>query len=525
MSKGIVVELDEGGGLYEGERESGSNRREIYRWGPKALGVGPDGSFWLADTVGSNITGYDATGNRRASISLAGHAVGLDDVKVTERGIYALDASGDAPVVLQFGDDGLLQESRTMSPVADQPVGVAAQGQEQVATALHVTEDQEVMIEYAGGGGTGFFPIQPAAGLVAPMQDLPSGSRSYRVQLDGGEDGNATGASLWIDGQAIPIQVNNTLGSVRLLGVSPIDKSVYVEVEELSMFGDRLDVDLTVWRFDQDGNSRGVARVPLRDRYTYVPNGQAIGPDGNVYTLLTYPDRVEIQPLEFSEQSLPRVLAKPSSSGRLTQLMAGVAGEGAVAAAACTITRDAIEANAFKYRDNRIQLSDKNKFGACSGRGVPRYFGGQFGGRSVAYDWGGFDSVEQYNQFMAQGFQAGDIDVQRPASSGGVESCSKGVDCSGFVSRCWGLTSKQGTATIHTVSTRLPSFAALKKGDIINLANSHVVLFSHRDPNDGRPWAWESTLDAMVDRVVWKPNPWSRYNGWDPRRFNGLCDP
>ncbi|MDQ3707366.1 MAG: hypothetical protein M3437_19495 [Chloroflexota bacterium] len=514
MSRGIVIEVGENGPRYEGEMESNRLRREIYRWGPKAFTIGPDGMFWVADTVGTNVLGYDPSGSQRASISLKEQVVGLDDVKATESGIYALDASGDAPVVVQFTNDGQVVERFAMPAGENLVAGAAALGpQERVATALRITADQQVVIEYAGEAG--FESVQPAAGLAGPMRDLPSGNRSYRVQLDAGEDGNANTASLWIDGNAIPIEVNNALGSARLLGVSPADGSIYVEVEELSMSGDRLDVDLTVLRFDQDGNPRGVARVPVRDRYTYVPNGQAIGPDGNVYTLVTYPDRVEIQPLEFSDSPLPRILAKSSNSSRLAQATTRLT---AAAAARC-IDRATIEAHAFKFRNNQIVLSEQNKSGACRGRGKPRYFDGQFGNRSVAYDWGGFDSVEQYNAFMAQGFQAGDIDTN------GVESCSKGVDCSGFVSRCWGLTSKQGTATIHTVSTKLPSFAALKKGDIINLAGRHVVLFSHRDPSDGKPWAWEATVDGAVDRVVFKPNPWSRYAGWEPRRFNGLCDP
>jgi hypothetical protein len=519
MSRGVVIEVGEYGPRYEGELESNNLHREIYRWGPKALTVGPDGTFWVADTVGIRVLGYDAVGNQSAAVSLKGHAVGLDDVKATESSLFALDASGDAPVVLQFASDGQVLESFAVPPAQNMAAAAGNEGQERVATALRVTEDQQVLIEYSGGAG--FEPVQPAAAFAGPLEALPSGGRSYRVQLDAVEDGAPATASLWVDGNTVPIKVNNTLGSERLLGVSPADGSVYAEVEELSMSADRLDVDLTVWRFDADGNPRGVARVPLRDRYTYVPNGQAIGPDGNVYTLITYADRVEIQPLEFSDSSLPRILAKPSGSTRGTQMIPGLA---AAAADGC-IDRATIEANAFRFRNNQIQLSEQNKSGACAGRGKPRYFDGQFGSRSVAYDWGGFDSVDEYNQFMAQGFQAGDINVDSPASSGGVEKCSKGVDCSGFVSRCWGLKSKQGTATIYTVSNRLPSFGALKKGDIINLAGRHVVLFSHRDPSDGRPWAWESTLDGAVDRVVWKPNPWSRYIGWDPRRFNGLCDP
>jgi len=59
------------------------------------------------------------------------------------------------------------------------------------------------------------------------------------------------------------------------------------------------------------GELLGVARVPLAERYTYVQNGLAVGPDGCVYALLTHPERVEVVRLGFSTQLEP-ILPTPA---------------------------------------------------------------------------------------------------------------------------------------------------------------------------------------------------------------------
>ncbi len=134
----------------------------------------------------------------------------------------------------------------------------------------------------------------------------------------------------------------------------------------------------------------------------------------------------------------------------------------------------------------------------------------------MPYDWGGWDSVSGYNGYMDPGTaQAGDI------NTAGVESCSKGVDCSGFVTRVWQLTSKYSTSTLPKISMRLASTADLKPGDILNDAGSHVVLFSGLAANG--VWDYESTQYNAVDRVVYMFSSWTRLNGYLPRRYNNVC--
>jgi len=90
---------------------------------------------------------------------------------------------------------------------------------------------------------------------------------------------------------------------------------------------------------------------------------------------------------------------------------------------------------------------------------------------SIPYMWGGFSSLQQYEQGLIDGKSAGDKNTTSVGAS-----CAVGVDCSGYVSRAWGQTSKYGTSTLPNISTALPSFDDLLPGDILNHAGSHVRL-------------------------------------------------
>ena len=58
---------------------------------------------------------------------------------------------------------------------------------------------------------------------------------------------------------------------------------------------------------------------------------------------------------------------------------------------------------------------------------------------SMPYKWGGFDTIESFLQGITAGYYAGD------QATSAVSSYARGVDCSGFVSRCWTLPSHYST--------------------------------------------------------------------------------
>jgi cell wall-associated NlpC family hydrolase len=97
----------------------------------------------------------------------------------------------------------------------------------------------------------------------------------------------------------------------------------------------------------------------------------------------------------------------------------------------------------------------------------------------VPYMWGGFSTLRQFDSCLKAGNYAGDI------NTAGVSRYAVGVDCSGFVSRCWQLTSHYSTSMMPGISTQYSNWDSLRPGDAILYAGSHVRLFIERTPNGG----------------------------------------
>jgi hypothetical protein len=97
----------------------------------------------------------------------------------------------------------------------------------------------------------------------------------------------------------------------------------------------------------------------------------------------------------------------------------------------------------------------------------------------MPYKWGGFDTTASFAAGVRDGKAAGDLynPGKRAKADAAVSSDAVGVDCSGFISRCWKLPKKYGTSTLTDLCTVLRSPAELKPGDVMNYAGGHVVLF------------------------------------------------
>jgi hypothetical protein len=497
------------GPLYESQADlpAPAPDVEIQPTGPQGFAIGPDGSFFIADTVGNRILQYGRDAKPQKQIDLRGKVEALADVEVTSPGISALDLGPDVPAVFFVSQNGRDQKTFTLPEAIHDQI-----------TGLHVTKDKGIQLDLVHGAQyVDFLPpqqdplnqpgIQPFRPPDLGQEDEEK--RVYKPHVSNDPNQDPSGGEVDISGRKVPVRVENVLGSLEVLGFDRAG-GFYTLAEEVAVVNDTIQVDQKVLHFDENGTFLNAARVPIQNQYTYVPNNVALDPNGDLYALITHPDHLEITKLAFVRQ-LPQLLP-PATAEPFVQ---------ATAVPGCTISRKQIETNAFAFRNNLVTLTEQNIRGACSDRGIPSYLSAPGTYRSVPYDWGGGDSVDDFNNFMKQDFQAGDVPANR---SSGTESCSKGVDCSGFVSRCWQLPGKFGTTGLPGVSTKLGSTRNLKLGDILNKPGSHVRLFSHVDEN-GMVWAWESTTDGGRDRVVYRPLRWAAYQGFQPMRLNKLCDP
>jgi len=91
----------------------------------------------------------------------------------------------------------------------------------------------------------------------------------------------------------------------------------------------------------------------------------------------------------------------------------------------------------------------------------------------MAYQWGGFSTIDGYLSGLANGKYAGDMETTD------VSSYAVGVDCSGFVSRCWNMPQHYSTwmmSNTHPLITQpLESWYDLRPGDAIHKVG-HVRL-------------------------------------------------
>jgi len=118
----------------------------------------------------------------------------------------------------------------------------------------------------------------------------------------------------------------------------------------------------------------------------------------------------------------------------------------------------------------------------------------------MPYKWGGFDSPVSFAAGLRAGKAAGDLynSGKRQKADAAVSAYAVGVDCSGFISRCWKLGKKYGTSTLPSLCVALRSTAELKAGDIMNYDGGHVLLFG----------AW---LDEAKDRArFYEAEPYSK---------------
>lgn len=144
----------------------------------------------------------------------------------------------------------------------------------------------------------------------------------------------------------------------------------------------------------------------------------------------------------------------------------------------------------------------------------------------VPYKWGGFDTIEKFESGLRRGRAAGDLYTAEKRSQGGagVSAEAVGIDCSGFVSRCWKLPRKHSTSMLPSICRPLTTPAELLPGDVMNTTSGHVLLFVR--------WLDDQKSSALFYEAA----PFSKTRAWpydvsalagagfQPLRYRGIRD-
>jgi hypothetical protein len=102
---------------------------------------------------------------------------------------------------------------------------------------------------------------------------------------------------------------------------------------------------------------------------------------------------------------------------------------------------------------------------------------------SLPYCWGGNSTLEEFDYFLTLGRSAGDNNTN--VGYGAEPNCSVGVDCSGFVSRCYGLSTHYSTSMLNSNSLfgHHNSYNDLIDGDFINKPGAHTRMVTQVNNN------------------------------------------
>jgi hypothetical protein len=182
----------------------------------------------------------------------------------------------------------------------------------------------------------------------------------------------------------------------------------------------------------------------------------------------------------------------------------------ALAAAQTAISREAVMAHAKAYAWHPWRCTAANQTASCSPSYRSIYPVGDFMG--LPYDWGGYMSLFEFDQQIGvQFYGAGSY----PAD--GILACTAGLDCSGFVSKCWDV-GHYTTSNIATLATTVSPATAMLPGDAVNNAGHHVVLFAYFSTT-GEPVFYESAWENVHLNAF---EGWSGISGYVPLRRNNI---
>ncbi|MCF7885101.1 MAG: C39 family peptidase [Candidatus Marinimicrobia bacterium] len=317
-------------------------------------------------------------------------------------------------------------------------------------------------------------------------------------------------------------QEDNNLGSVKFIGEDKHQR-LYFDVNLIEQKVP-LKVNRKIWITDHQGKKFGIINIPAHS-FTTIHDDIEFNPEGIIFHMLSskdgihvfkwkipkdinntfrgyYPERFQKR-LHFNnfnwklEKTLKRHYkeqSKPVSRDKVLEIANNYVRH------EWNCTEDNITDGIVTAPDGyRIDTPDWIEVGQ---------------NQNIPYKWGGFNTITEFDNGIKNGKYAGDTCwVQKNEGS----AYARGVDCSGFVSRCWQLSTHYSTNSmsnwnkIYTYS----SWDSLKQGDAILSPGHHVILFVQKKNNGSYKciesaghktnWKVDYTIRSLSELVEYKP--------------------
>jgi hypothetical protein len=318
----------------------------------------------------------------------------------------------------------------------------------------------------------------------------------------------------------------NNLASIRFVGSDSVGNS-YIDVESFAKEFP-LTVNREIRQYSASGHLLNVIRLP-RIYYSYMFNDVRVAANGDVYHMLSRENGIEIirwrnfwrtageevhiaeYPAEYCYELHYNNVHKGESSLDIVWKAGEIA----------SVTRDEALQVADTYVMHAWTCDDVNlTHGTVTAPDGMKICSPEWiavaQNTKVPYKWGGFQTLAQFDAGLISAKYAGD---KFTSKDNGSNYCV-GVDCSGFVSRCWKLTTHYSTSMMPQITMAYGSWDQMKKGDAIHKVG-HVRMCVQNNP-DGTLGVVEA---SGVDwRVSYRTYTYTQLTGYTPRYYVGMID-
>jgi len=346
-------------------------------------------------------------------------------------------------------------------------------GQGGIIQSLHQLPSGQEWVQYSNGGQLNIRTgnnLQKNAATMQLTRDN-AGKASVKLQTGSGQ-------------KSLSIEVpDKNLASLQFVGMDN-QEHLFLQME-FFIQQVPLKVERQVWVYNTVGEHILTYGIPLNN-YTLIFRDLELDAQGNLYQMLQLPDAFKIIKWEFPvlPDKLPldfdtpeynwNQLDKPideyeSTTLSKTALLLDVTPDQALAIAD-TYVQLRWDCAAINLTDGKIQ-DPNGQYVETPGW----LFVGEM--QRVPYKWGGFNTIDGFLDGISTGKFSGDKATED------VSSYAVGVDCSGFVSRCWMLSSHYSTRMMDDYITQpYESWEQTQPGDACHKVG-HVRLIVAHNPD------------------------------------------
>ena len=490
--------------------------------GPQALTSDADGKVYLLDQVNGRIVKFDPKSPSAAPriLQLPG-ALRPTDLIVRKTDILVWDGSVHTLQPTQQNDSPSfrgLEEVNTRA--ADDQTVVSAFAQMGSSDPGDATDLLDQSNRSTGGKKSPPRSRQHIAtlGSGSVYVDVIPEDRGSAARIEVNRDDGGTNTLI----AHLSIKVHDQLGAVEFLEIDHSGR-MFVLAENIpnSLWG----AGAFVARYSPSGALEGIYELPLSN----VPLSRrfvTVSAEGDVYFLRTQNTGVEVLGVGFRPLPAGAVI-DVSTAASSTPLQAFLHGP---ITAVRPLTRQQVVETAFAFEGLQWRVNPgaygRDPDQVCTGFGGrvrrPFYLHGKIGQevRGIPYCWGCYGSLDQIRNKIEHGVLAGNI-----CTHNAPRADVAGVDCSAFVSACWGLAHQFTTSAIPAITQPVTNPWDLRPGDALDKPGSHVMLFLRFTP-DRMAEVMESSPGACNGRVCRNIYPLGALlaRGYQPVRFRALVN-